>query len=160
MGAAGRGGAGVASGFVAGLLIGIAAVVIVAPPPSTVVLTQTSRDSQNVSTGNSPVTTNTALNSLEGHQESLANTGMCASALALEQRQRSILEANIAVVENDLRTLRENRGCDAECKHVVSTAERDSPKLTISHASPSHTRPVRAPPNRTKNQSFFDCKAM
>ena len=130
MGAPARGGAGVASGFVAGLLIGITAVVIVAPPPSAVVVTQTSGNLQSLSAGNSAATTNIALNSLRGQQDgALDNTGLCASALALEQSQRSILEANISAVENDLRTLRENRGCDAECKHVVSIVTVTSPRI-------------------------------
>ena len=126
MGGAGRAaGAGVGSGFVAGVLIGVALVVFVAPPPPSpgVAPDQGRSLAQNESTSS---------NSLRGANDELrggmstwdhpptASSGACASALTLEQSRRSVLTVNLAGLEAELKTLRNNRGCDAVCKQAVS----------------------------------------
>jgi hypothetical protein len=130
MGATGRSGASVGSGFVAGVLIGVAVVVFVAPPPSGPGPTA---DQSGVKAQHE-VSTSLASNSdVRGRENvgrgmsaggSLAiSTGACASALSLEQDRRSVLAVNVAGLETDLKTLRNNRGCDVVCKQSVSTSK-------------------------------------
>jgi hypothetical protein len=122
MGATGRSGAGVGSGFVAGVLIGVAVVVFVAPPPSGPGPTA----NQSGVKAQHEVTTSLASNSdVRGNVGGslTISTGACASALTLEQDRRSVLAVNVAGLETDLKTLRNNRGCDVVCKQSVSTSK-------------------------------------